>query len=187
MILRAITLILGLVALWFILAAVGLEYRINIAVVTCAGVIVVLSDWLTPPTEDIGREAYKFKNVDTDDTKHIILWDRSSIDLPSLSYLQRFKFESIYFCTTTGASPDLSLIKPASRVERVNHWEYRTDNDTHLKIYLILALYHVYLEHGSKTELHIFTKDPDLKTRFKLHCSAYEFKAVHFISDQGLA
>lgn len=187
MILRATSLILGLVALWFILASVGIEYKINVALVTCAGVFAVLGDWLTPPSQIKKPDTFKFKNVDEDKTKHIILWDRTSIDLPNLAYMQKFKFESIYFCTTTGVIPDLSLIKPASRIEKVNHWEYRTDNDTHLKIYLLLALYHAYLEYGSDAELHIFTKDPDLKTRFKLHSSAYDFKGVNFFSNEGLA
>lgn len=135
--------------------------------------------------DDCSSSGFKFKKEDkVDNTKNVILWDRSTVDLPSISYLQKKKFEAIYFCTPTGEQPDMSFILPASGVKTVNHWEYRTDNEIHLKIYLLLTLYHIYTAYGEDVELHIFTRCPDMIKRFKIHAAGYNLNKIVFITDK---
>lgn len=185
MLLRFSVFLLMLLTLFFILSLSDVAAILNITVVTIVGIVAILFDWVIPEQNEEKNE-FKFRTNQAPTSTNIILWDRCSIDVPNLAYLQKQKFEALYFCTTTGASPDLSLIKAASGIQKSNHWEYRTDNSTHLKLYLILALYHIYVHYGNDVALHIFTKDPDLKTRFTLHCNAYEFKNIHFITDEVL-
>jgi len=115
-----------------------------------------------------------------DKTAHIAIWDRTTVDVPNISHLQEYEFEALYFCTTTGELPDLSLIRQSSKVKKINHWEYRTDNKTHLKIYLLFSLYHIVQNHSENVTLHIFTKDEELISRFKIHANGYLLKKLIF-------
>jgi hypothetical protein len=108
-----------------------------------------------------------------DKSTHIAIWDRTTVDIPDTQYLLENNFEALYFCTATGEQPDLSLILSSSKAKKVNHWEYKTNNPTHLKIYLLFSLYHITQTYEQDVTLHIFTNDDELKNRFKIHANGY--------------
>lgn len=120
---------------------------------------------------------YNFKQEQVEPPK-ILVWDRETVDIPNISYIHAQNFEALYFCTTTGVNPDLSLIRAALGHNKINHWEYRTDNKINLQIYLLFSLFHISEIYGTESSIHLFTNDNDLKKRFLIHANGYGFKKV---------
>lgn len=168
-------------ALWYWLFVLGIN--LYTLIFAFSGTLLVVL-YFYVPDEKANNEGFIFKDNNNPEQQqtvdHVAIWDRCTVDMPPPSYLQLHEFKALYFCTTTGVSPDMSLIRNAIRRADINHWEYRTDSTVNLQVCLLLTLYHIKERIGTNVVLHIFTTDIDLQKRMKIHANGYGFRDMVF-------
>jgi hypothetical protein len=118
--------------------------------------------------------------VEKEHKNRVVVWDRTSIDIPSLSILAKNKYRALYVCSNTEEYINFELIKSVGKISTINHWKFETSNVIDLKVNLILTLYDISKSYGKEVTIDVFTTDRDLTIRMEMQGLGYGFSSMNF-------
>jgi len=125
------------------------------------------------PTSYVAKTKQNHKN-------RVVVWDRTSIDIPSPSVLAKNKYKALYVCSNKEEEINFELLKSVGKFTKINNWKFETSNIIDLKVNLILTLYDISKCYGEDVIIDVFTTDRELAIRMEMQGLGYGISTMNF-------